>query len=121
MNILVSLSFLSFLIFGIYLFYLSFRNSKNYFTGEETEIRKIISRSALISFSATIIFFSSVYFIGSLTEISYKWSFLELVKSFGLFSIPGFVIFAGSLWQFFFVSKYRDILLKIINKRNIKY
>jgi hypothetical protein len=116
-QIILAIPFLILAIVGLYMLISSYQHMERIVAGKETKIRNIVFRSAVLGFSATLIFFSGIFFFTAIFNEPFEWSLGNLLKSFAFFSVGGIIIFFGSLWQFFLISKYRDILIKIIKRQ----
>lgn len=93
--------FLVIFLLGAYLGVKSLFRSKEIFSGKEKRTSKILADSALAGLSVTFLFFGGVNFFDSITNKSYQFQIEPLLPGFALFLIPGFVIFVGSVWQYF--------------------
>jgi hypothetical protein len=109
--------YLFILLLGAFLAVQSYIRSKRIFSGRERRYSIIVADSAFAGLSASLLFFGGVYFYAVITDSSYPTQINEFLLAFVLFLIPGFVIFLGSLWQYFQVGLFRDKLLEWLKKR----
>jgi hypothetical protein len=109
------------ILLGVFLGIKSFNDSKAIFWGVERRVIAAITNAALGGLSSTLTVFGAVYFLASVTDPKYPLVIIDLLKGFLFFSVIGFIIFLGSLWQFFFVGLYREPMMKFfIHRANKK-
>jgi hypothetical protein len=112
--------FLAIFLLGAYIGVNSFFRSKKIFSGREKGTSRIIADSALVGLSVTLLFFGGVNFFESISDPFYKFQLKELFTSLALFLVPGFIVFIGSIWQYFQVGIFREALLEHFKKRGNK-
>ncbi len=117
MKIIYSTTFLVVFALGAFLGVQSFIRSKKIFSGSEKGSFKVLADSALAGLSVSLLFFGGVNFVATVTDNSYQSQTDDLFISFALFLIPGFIVFVGSLWQYFQVGIFRKALLEFLKKR----
>ncbi len=121
MKILYSTVFLFIFILGALFGIMAYRLSKAIYWGTERRYRDAIIDSALYGLSLSFAIFGGAYFFASITGNTVTFDIFLLLKSFAFFLIPGFLVFLGSLLQYFVFGLYRDRLMEfILNKRNDK-
>jgi hypothetical protein len=95
MYIALGIFFLS----GVLLFIKAYRQIDSIIINEKSKTFDRVLNSLYFGFSFTLIFFSIVN-LWSIMETKIVTISLEnLLESFGLFLIPGFFVFLGSLWK----------------------
>ncbi len=102
---------------GGYLGVKSYIKSRYIFSGKERRVGVIIADSALAGLSASLLFFSAVFFYSALMDPLFQFTRDDLLMSLLLFLTPGVVIFLGSLWQYFQVGVYREGLSNYIREK----
>ena len=117
MKFIYPIFFLAVFLLGAYIGVNSFFRSKKIFSGREKRTSRIIADSALAGLSVTFLFFGGVNFFEAITESAYQFQAKNLVTSLALFLVPGFIVFVGSIWQYFQVGIFRKALLGRLKKR----
>ena len=121
MSIIYSIIFLIIFLLGAFLGIKAYRLSKAIYWGAERRFRAAIAGSALYGLSLSHVMFGGVYTLTSITDNTYPLEVSVLLKSFGLFLIPGLLVFLASLLRYFIFGLYRDRLMEfILSKRNDK-
>lgn len=121
MRIIYSAIFLFISLLGAFLGIKAYRLSKAIYWGTERRFRAAIVDSALYGLSLSLVIFGGVYFLASIADNTYPLDISLLLKSFAVFLIPGFLVFLGSLLQYFVFGLYRNRLMEfILSKRNDK-
>ena len=121
MRIIFSLIFLFIFLLGAFLGIKAYRLSKAIFWGNERRLSASIVDSALYGLSLSLAIFGGVYFFASIADNTYPLDISLLLKSFAVFLIPGFLVFLGSLLNYFVFGLYRDRLMDfILSKRKDK-
>ncbi len=121
MRIIYSTIFLFIFLLGAFLGIKAFRLSKAIYWGIEWRFRAAIVDSALYGLSSSLALFGGVYFIATIANDTYPLDLSLLLKSIAIFLIPGFLVFLGSLFQYFVFGLYRDRLMGfILSKKNDK-
>lgn len=121
MRIIYSTIFLFIFLLGAFLGIKAYRLSKAIYWGTERRFRAAIVDSALYGLSLSLAIFGGVYFFASIADSTHPLDIALLLKSIAVFLIPGFLVFLGSLLQYFVFGLYRDRLMEfILSKRNDK-
>ncbi len=121
MRIIYSTIFLFIFLLGALLGIKAYRLSKAIYWGAERRFRAAIVDSALYGLSLSLAIFGGVYFFTLIADNTFPLDISYLLKSFAVFLIPGFLVFFGSLLQYFVFGLYRDRLMEfILRKRKEK-
>jgi hypothetical protein len=118
MRIIYSIVFLFIFVLGGFLGIKAYRLSKAIYWGTERRFRAAIVDSALYGLSLSLVMFGGVYLLASMADNAYSLEISDLLMSFTLFLIPGFLVFLGTLFKFFVFGLYRDQLLQFIIRKS---
>jgi len=107
------------LVSGVFLMLWTIRFNRNILKGQETSLRKYLVGSALSGLWVFLISVGGILAAGSVNE-GYGLTTPETIEIAILGVIGGILAMIGSLWQFFVVSKFRDILYQSLSRKNKK-
>jgi hypothetical protein len=97
----------------------SYFDSKPIFLGRETSVRKVILNSLISGISASAFMFA-IIMIFWFTDPSQNLTFQNLIPSCIISIVIGTLVFLASLWRFFVIGKYREMLFEKIKKGDKK-
>lgn len=107
------------LISGIFLMLWTTRLNRNILNGQETSLPKYFIGSALSGLWIFLISVGGILVLGSVYE-GYAWTLLETIEIVIVGLIGGIAAMLGTLWQFFIVTKFRDILYQGLIQKDKK-
>ena len=107
------------LVSGVFLMLWTTRFNRNILNGQETSLRKYLIGSVLYGLWVFLISVGGILAAGLVYE-GYSWTSRETIWIAILGVIGGILAMIGSLWQFFIVTKFRDILYQSLRRKNKK-
>ena len=107
------------LVSGVFLMVWTTRLNRNILNGQETSLRKYFVGSSLSGLWIFLISVGGVLTVGSVYE-DHGWTTHETVEIAIIGVIAGILAGIGSLWQFFIVTKFRDVLHQSLSRKNKK-
>jgi hypothetical protein len=107
------------LISGVFLMLWTTPFNRNVLKGQETSLLKYFVVSALSGLWIFLISVGGILLLGSVYE-GYGWTTFETIQIVIVGVIVGIVDMIGTLWQFFIVTKFRDILYQFLSRKNKK-
>jgi hypothetical protein len=102
---------------GVLLMLWTTRFNRNILNGQETSASKYFIGSGLYGLWVFLISVGGILTVGLVYE-GHGWSSYETVEIVILGAIGGILAAIGSLWQFFIVTKFREILYQSLNRKN---
>jgi hypothetical protein len=105
------------LISGVFLMLWTTRFNRNILNGQETSLPKYFVGSALSGLWIFLISVGGILLLGSVYE-GYGWTTFETIEIVIVGVIGGIVAMIGTLWQFFIVTKFREILYQMLGRKN---
>jgi hypothetical protein len=104
------------ILLGISIGWYSFIQDKKIFWGRINLLNGILFNSFLHCASISTIFFGVIIYF-AIRDHTHP-SINDILGFLGISLVPGIIVFLGSLWSYFIVGKYRDLLFGIISKKN---
>jgi hypothetical protein len=105
------------LVIGLILMFWTTQFNRNLLHGQETSIKKYFIGATLFGLWIFLISVGGILVIGSVYEDS-GWTTYETIEIVILGVIGGMLAIIGSLWQFFIVTKFREILYQLLGRKN---
>jgi hypothetical protein len=97
----------------------SFRSSRRLFFGQEVTLAKYLVGAGLSGVSVCLVLLGIILVIGAL-DPEYEWTATRLIGVTALSLIAGLVAAVGSLWSYYAAGKFREALLRWLQKRQGK-
>lgn len=104
------------LVLGVLLMLRTIQFNRKILNGQETSLRKYLAGSALSGLWVLLISVGGILTLGSVYD-GYVWTLQETITIVLLGVIGGILAMIGSLWQFFVVGKFRDILYQSLHRK----
>lgn len=105
------------LVIGVILMIWTTRFNRNLLNGQETSLKKYFIGATLFGLWIFLISVGGILTIGSVYG-DRGWTTYETIEIVILGVIGGALAVIGSLWQFFIVTQFREILYKMLSRKN---
>jgi steroid 5-alpha reductase family enzyme len=104
-------------VIGVVLMIWTTRFNRKLLNGQETSLKKYFIGATLFGLWVFLISVGVILGIGTVSGDG-GWTTYETIEIVILGIIGGIVAIMGSLWQFFIVTKFREILYRALSRKN---
>lgn len=92
------------------------QSSRRLYFGQGATLAKYLISSALAGAWACLLLLGFILAVGAF-DLRYEWKATEFIGAIVFSLMLGFVTVIGSLWSYFVVGKFREALLRWLQKR----